>query len=224
MFKKFKELFSSESLLESAFDTTLTMLESCLEMYDASVDALRKTDSSDIKFDVNKMDVQINKYEREVRKNVLMHLTVSGVHNLVPSLVLVSIVIDVERIGDYTKNISDLAKLHSNRLSGGPFEDDVVMIEQAVSDIFPKVIEAIKEQDVDQAGSILRREQKTGKASDTIVDTIIIENGQGLSVSDAASLALYVRYLKRINAHLTNIASSIVNPFPMIGFKQKDEQ
>ena len=40
--------------------------------------------------------------------------------------------------------------------------------------------------------------------------------------SDAIVLALYFRYLKRVAAHLTNIASSIVNPFPRIGFRAKD--
>ena len=34
----------------------------------------------------------------------------------------------------------------------------------------------------------------------------------------AAAMALYVRYLKRINSHLRNIASSVVNPFDHISF------
>ena len=31
--------------------------------------------------------------------------------------------------------------------------------------------------------------------------------------------ALYTRYLKRIAAHLINIASSVFNPFERIGFR-----
>ena len=34
--------------------------------------------------------------------------------------------------------------------------------------------------------------------------------------------ALYIRFLKRISAHLMNIASSVVNPFDRIGFREKD--
>jgi hypothetical protein len=30
---------------------------------------------------------------------------------------------------------------------------------------------------------------------------------------------LYLRYLKRVSAHLKNIASSVVNPFDRIGFR-----
>ena len=41
------------------------------------------------------------------------------------------------------------------------------------------------------------------------------------SKGDAVVLALYVRYLKRIESHLNNIVSSVVNPFPRIGFGSK---
>jgi len=40
--------------------------------------------------------------------------------------------------------------------------------------------------------------------------------------NEAVSTALYVRFLKRISAHLMNIASSIVNPFDRIGFRDDD--
>ena len=37
----------------------------------------------------------------------------------------------------------------------------------------------------------------------------------------SVAAALYIRYLKRISAHLMNIASSVVNPFERIGFKSE---
>ena len=221
MFNKFKELFSSENLLDLAFNTTLTMLESDFKMYEASKKALRETDSAELPFNIKKMDRQINKYEREVRRNVLTHLTIAGTQNIVPGLVLVSIVIDVERIGDYTKNIWELATMHPQRLHAGPYEEDITYLEEVVKETFPTVIHVLKEQDVKQASSILGREEKTGKTAERVVFSLIKEQGKGLPVADAVSLALYARHLKRINAHLTNIASAIVNPFPRIGFREK---
>jgi hypothetical protein len=35
------------------------------------------------------------------------------------------------------------------------------------------------------------------------------------------SLAMYFRWLKRINSHLRNITTSVVNPFDRIGFEPK---
>ena len=50
---------------------------------------------------------------------------------------------------------------------------------------------------------------------------LVNEKIKNLSPGEYATLALYTRYLKRTSAHLTNIASSIVNPFHRIGFKPK---
>ena len=52
MFNKFKELFSSENLLDIAFNTTLTMLDFDYKMYDASRGSLRESDNAELPFDV----------------------------------------------------------------------------------------------------------------------------------------------------------------------------
>ena len=147
MFNKFKELFSSENLLDNAFRTTLTMIEFDYKMFKASYETLRESDSDVLSFDIKKTDRKINKYEREVRRNVLTHLTIAGTQNLAPGMVLVSIVIDVERIGDYTKNMAGLASLHKSRLSGGKFEKDLKAIEDNIFNSFPLVLEILKTQD-----------------------------------------------------------------------------
>ena len=40
----------------------------------------------------------------------------------------------------------------------------------------------------------------------------------GLNAGEAVALTLYLRFLKRITSHLTNIASSVVNPIERIGY------
>jgi phosphate uptake regulator len=221
MFNKFKEMFGSENLLDTAFNTTVTMLEFDHKMYDASRQTLRESDNDELPFDIRKTDRKINKYEREVRRNVLTHLTIAGTQNLVPGLVLVSIVIDVERIGDYTKNIAGIANLHKNRLKGGKFEEDLKSIEENIETHFTQTIEVLKTQKKPEARSILRDEEEIGRKSDEIVKGMILEEEPSFGTNDSVALAMYARYLKRINAHLTNIASSIVNPFPRIGFREK---
>jgi phosphate uptake regulator len=224
MFSKFKELFSSENLLDSAYTTTVTMLEFDHKMYDAAFRALRDTDSDELPFDIKKMDRKINKYEREVRRNVLTHLSVAGTANLVPGLVLVSIVIDVERLGDYTKNIVDLAKRHPRKLKGGSHEKALKEMEAVISEQFPQAIEVLKRQDNSLAREIMRAENTLGKKASGIETDMIQGRHEELAGGDAVTIALYARYLKRINAHLTNIASAIVNPFPRISFREKKKK
>jgi len=223
MFEKFKELFSSENLLNAAYNTTLTMLDFDHKMFLASSETLRLKDTAELPFNIHQTDRKINKYEREVRRNVLTHLTIAGTQNIVPGLVLVSIVIDVERIGDYTKNIAELAMKHPARLKAGPFEKELTEIEDIIRDNFPKVIQVLSKQDKELGRSIMQLENITAKKSDKIVSDIITQNNksESLSTQDAVVLALYARHLKRINGHLNNIATSIVNPFPRIGFREK---
>jgi phosphate transport system protein len=224
MFKKFKELFSSENLLDTAFDTTIKMLEFDQKMYQASRDSLRDSSTNELPFDVRQMDRKINKYEREVRRNVLTHLTIAGIANLVPGMVLVSIVVDVERIGDYTKNIVDLAKLHKAKLHGGPYEPILLRLEAQVARHFDSIIPVLRKQDKSVAREIMQAEDEFGKEAEGIVSELVQTGSPQLSVGDAVSVALYARYLKRINAHMTNIASAIVNPFPRISFREKPSE
>lgn len=221
MFKKFKELFASENLLDTAYQTTVKMLEYDFEMYDASRHSLRETGSNTLPFDIKKMDRRINKYEREVRRQVLTHLAIRGTHDLAPGLGLVSIVIDVERIGDYTKNISELASHYKARLNGGKYEDDFKKLEAVVEQSFPDTINAMKTQDVDHARAVMKSEAGTGKLADSLVFAMIAMTDKSVDAGRSVALAMYARYLKRVNAHLTNIASAIVNPFPRIGFREK---
>lgn len=221
MFDKFKELFSSESLLDEAFDTTVTMLEYDKQMFDTSKTMLREESTAEMPFDVKKMDRKINKYEREVRRKVLAHLTIAGTANLVPGLGLISIVIDVERIGDYTKNMVDLARHHAQPLKGAKWEENLKDIERVIDEHFDATIKALRDQNKSQGRKVMRAEDDTSKSCEDIVKDIITGGEKQLSARDAASLALYARYLKRINSHLTNIASAVVNPFPRISFRAK---
>nr|MBN2278620.1 hypothetical protein [candidate division Zixibacteria bacterium] len=224
MYKKFLELFGKENLLDQAIMTTIKMLETDREMFVASTESLRRHDTAKLPFDIYVKDKEINNYEREVRRNVLTHLTVAGTANIVPGLVLVSIVIDVERIGDYTKNIVELATAHPTKLHGGIFENDLRDIEGIVRERFDRIIKVISEMHTTTAKDIILDHRNISTRCDRILIEIIGEKDKTLSPGNATTLALYFRYLKRIAAHLTNIATSIVNPFPSIGFRPTPEQ
>ena len=132
MLKKFLELFHKESQLSQAFERSREMLRVDKEMFEEASRSLRERDDARLEIDIYAKDQLINAYEREVRRKVFTHLVVSGDSDLHAGLVLASVVIDIERIGDYTKNIVELALHHPQRLSCGPFEDDVKKIETTV--------------------------------------------------------------------------------------------
>ena len=62
--------------------------------------------------------------------------------------------------------------------------------------------------------------EEISEVSQSIVENVISANDHNLTASQAASIVLYSRYLKRIAAHSRNLISSIVNPFERIGYPE----
>ncbi|MBT7911526.1 MAG: hypothetical protein HN607_13485 [Verrucomicrobia bacterium] len=222
MWKELIQLFKKDNLFEQAYQEAAGMLDTDAAMYDASVEALRRSDTAEVKFDIYDADKGVNRSERGVRKKVMTHLVVSGGTNLASGLSLVSVVIDIERIGDYTKNIYDLAVHHPLRLEGGPVEENLQKVEALVSSDFKSMIEVFKDRDEDKARLIMNNyKDGLSDACEEISNSILTGTVTELNSSDATAVSLYARFLKRIASHSRNIVTSVVNPFHRIGYREK---
>jgi len=219
MFKEFFEFFRRGNLLSQAFERSRKMLEEDREMFEAAVRSLREQNDARLGVDIYAKDQLINAYEREVRRKVFSHLALTGERDLHAGLVLASVVIDIERIGDYTKNIVELALHHPTKLTCGPFEDSVRKIETAVRTMFELLIQAFPENDESKAREVMSEHWWIARRGDEIVNALIETAEPLLPCREAVTTAMYVRFLKRTSAHLMNIASSLVNPFDRIGFR-----
>ena len=221
MWSSLISVFKKDNLFQQAFNEACEMLETDGRMFKASVESLRHSDTADIAVDIKELDKQINRSERDVRKKVMTHLIVSGGTELAHGLALVSVVIDIERIGDYTKNIHDLARRHPARLKAGPLDPLLTEIETGISQVFLNTSRAFKDGDEDLARTVMGQYKEEQSANcEEIIDQVIAGE-TNLSAPDAATVALYSRYLKRIGSHSRNIATSIVNPFHRIGYQEK---
>lgn len=220
MFKEFFDLFRKESLLKQAYNRSLEMIREDREMFVEAMRSLREHDDAKIGIDIYAKDQMINAYEREVRRHVLTHLTVAQGQNAHAGLALVSVVVDIERIGDYTKNIYDLAVHHPTRLDAGEFESQLDRIETVALENFRRTAKAFKSGDVDEARSLMHDYKEDISARVREVEAKLVEGSTTLPVADAVSLALYLRFLKRISAHSRNLVSSLVNPLDRIGYEE----
>jgi phosphate transport system protein len=224
MWKQLFTIFKKSSLLDQAFIDSYDMLDITQSMFIEAKKSLREKDVNLLETEIYSKDLQVNKYEREVRRKVINHITVAGADEINSALVIVSIIIDIERIGDYTKNIVDLAKNHPAKLTGGVFDKDLVKIEKAVENTFSRVIKQLKTSDVEDAEKLINEYQWVNRICDQHVIDYIKEVDKSVSSGDAVALALYFRYIKRINSHLRNIATSLVNPFDYLGFTHRYEK
>ncbi|HJM10316.1 MAG: PhoU domain-containing protein [Candidatus Marinimicrobia bacterium] len=223
MWNQLLKLWKSDNLLVQAWDQSYEMLEIARDMCLEAMRILRESDDTVINKDIRQKDKKVNEYEQDVRRKVMTHCTVQGPNELPGGMVLVSIVIDIERIGDYAKNILDLAEVHSNRLNIPDLEEDLHQIESTTKERFKETIRILREQDEDGAKhqmSTLKKELSL--ICDTIVDRAAGGKINSITPDDCAALALYARYLKRINSHLNNMVTSVANPFEKIGFQSEE--
>ena len=222
MWKEIIGVFQKDNLYQQAFDESCEMMETSGKMYAASVESLRQSDMAEIKIDIYALDKEINKAERDVRKKIMKHLTLSGDTQLASGLALVSVVIDIERIGDYTKNIFDLARRHPERLEAGSLEPQLQEVEEHTSKVFHDTIAAFRTSDENLARRVMDDyKEEISSDCENMTDDIIGGKVADLQSPEAAAVVLYARFLKRIGSHSRNIATSIVNPFHRIGYQEK---
>ncbi|MCK4557586.1 MAG: PhoU domain-containing protein [Candidatus Aminicenantes bacterium] len=223
MFKKWLEIFKKDTLMDRAYQRSFMMLDLTREMFLKAKESLRFREDKDVDLNIRDQDLEINKYEREVRRNVFNHLVVGGKADLPSALVLVSIIVDIERIGDYTKNIVELAIDHPGKLKGGRFEKNLQRVEAAVEDNLIKTRACFETGDKKSALKLLKEYKWVNDVCDDSLIALIKEDDKDIRSGDSVALGIYFRWLKRINSHLRNITTSVVNPFDRIGYEPEEK-
>ncbi|MBW7997835.1 MAG: hypothetical protein FVQ81_14950 [Candidatus Glassbacteria bacterium] len=220
MFKALLKWFRAENLLVQAQNLVLEMLITVQELFEDSVKLLWTGEGATID-DIRERDKAINQLVREVRKKVLTHLAFSGSGGIELSLVMVNLVVYIERIGDYTKDIAYLATDYPGRIEAGEFEPQVHEFEKKLNGRLKKLIDVFSEdeEDSDLAASLTGTHKEMNLKYRQIVDLLMDEERNKLSPRDSAKLSLYLRYLRRVEGQIFNVASSEVNPFHRISFK-----
>lgn len=224
MWKEIKNLWTSDNLLKEAWDMSYEAIKLDQEMYEDAIESLWGNPTKKTQKLIYKKDKLINKYERDIRRKVITHLSVQGGMNLAPGLVLSTVIVDVERIGDYIKNIVELAEMHPEEIKADQLRDVLHNLEGGIKNLFVKVPICLEDGDENLALDLYLNTREVGKTCDEYIRRIITKEISGLEAHSAAVMVLYFRYLKRINAHLRNIVSSVINPFDRIGYEPKQSK
>ena len=211
-------LGSTEQLLDDARSDCLEMLHKTREMFVISVEALRGEVTDEVWNRLTMMDREVNRQQMEVRRKVFSHLAVARNRDLLTGLQLVSLVSDVERVGDYTKNIGELAMSSSGTLDFRGYEDGVLGAEQKILALFDRTHAAVAQNDTSAAQAVMRDYREISFFCDKSLEEILIDAPDEGVEASMLVLVLHLRYLKRVGAHLKNAASVIVNPYHRIGY------
>ena len=221
MFDKVITLWKSEDLLSQAWEESFKMMVLSNEMFNAAIKYLRRGEKIKTLKNLKKRDREINEFQKSVRKKVVTHFSISQkVEDFPSGLVLLNIVVDVERLGDYTKNILDLAIHYPDPLVSEECLDSLKEIEDDIQSRFAKTLDAIEQQDENLAKDLLKSYRKSfSSISDKIVNDSISGQQGYRDQKEAAAVTLYARYLKRVGGHLKNITTTMLNPYEEIGYR-----
>lgn len=224
MFKNIINFWKGKEFLTEAFEDFKNMLIFAHGMFDSVCKKLiRNENIPSLEDKIYGDDEKINKLQKGIRTRVIEHLTFQPTVDASVCLLLMSVVKDAERLGDYCKNLLEIIQLLDEPMDGNKYERYFKTMDKEISDLFTKAKEAFIESDEEKAASAWKYETKIAKRCDDIVEELTTSN---LSVKEAVCFTLIARYFKRFAAHLTNIATSVVLPLNQLDYfdeRRRDE-
>lgn len=191
----------------------LQMLVDGRHIFDASANALLGgTDLDVIEKDLYTTDRRINATEQAIRREIVVHGSIHGAATFPALLVLMSLVKDAERIGDYCKNILQLAQVGAPL--GSPDEvAQMILLKDRISKLIVRAQGIFKSQNETEAKDFLEETGELSKACDSAV----LEGLQSTTENRAARVLAH-RYFKRVVSHTGNIVTSVVMPLDKLDY------
>ncbi len=218
MFKEIIKAFQHKDEVKEMTVHVGEMLDAGQWMFDQACSVLmRKADWDDVHDPLYERDAQINEAERAIRERIVTHLSVGNNADLAPCLILMSVVKDAERIGDYCKNIFEVGKFFKGEFSHRSFAEPLNDIRGKIAALFEPIKQALIDHDEPTAERILQETAGLVKQCDLIVQQLLCLSDE-LPPAEAVAYALLARHYKRVEAHLSNIALSIISPVSLLDF------
>ncbi len=216
MFGEVWKFWKKETLIDKAEEEVERMLVVAKDMFKIAMAVFLDNEQS--RANLYKMDRGLNEIQMDVRRKILEHLSINPAMDITASLILITIVVDIERLGDYSKNVLDLSRDSDVKLEGGYF-DEIRALRDEIEPLFDQTRKVIKEMKKESGKEEMQKCTNIAKRCDKLLDKLLDDNYEPRK---AILATLVLRYMKRIASHLKNVASSVVNPFARLGYKPKE--
>ena len=220
MLRQIIALWKSESFMKKVLEKFGEMLDDDEYLFTHAWDVfMGQTPIEQIRQPFYDKDRAVNRLEREIRKMLAEHLSLRPRHDFSGCLILMSLVKDAERIGDYSKNIFEVGVMFQGVVNEMKYLGRLTSTQRKIADHLPQLKKAFLESDENLARKILNDYAPIKSECNRMLRDLFSEQ---LSTSEAVATALLSRYLKRINSHMSNIASGIIYPLDQIDFVRED--
>ncbi len=190
------------------------------DMFNRSTSPLKGSqDKEALHHQLIQMDSKINTLQQVIRRDIVTHISVQGTADIVPCFLLISLIKDVERIGDYCKNIFEIFK-HAPNIMEDPLVPDIIDMREKILIWFEQTKRAFDRSDRDLAKTTRQEAYILEKECDRLIWALSDDN----KGRNAVAPAMIIRFFKRIAAHLGNVCTSVVMPFDKLDYFEKPGQ
>ena len=195
------------------------MIADARHTFDLAMNAVTGGAVETVADEVRRTDRQINVTEIEIRRELLVHISVHGAADAGEMLVFMNMIKDLERIGDYNKNIFDLA-LEGVSFSGAEDLEQILGFRDELSSRIALMGEILDTRDEDRARAYIERGDQLRREFDGLVNELVHATAPALA---AVPRALLYRFLKRVAAHCANVVTAVVMPVDRLDYFDEDD-
>jgi len=224
MFKNLLQFWKGKDFLNQVLDEFTNMLNDTQNMFDSVRRKLINNEEVEgLKDTVYEIDRKVNSLERDIRKRIVEHLSINPSVDTAVCLLLMSVVKDAERLGDFCKNLFEVTELLDKPIDKKKYKELFGNIDEELSVLFKRTRDAFIQSDEQEATQTWDHERSIIKKCDEIIEKLAKSN---FSVNEAVCFTLMSRYFKRLSAHLANITTSVILPIDKLDYfdeKRKDE-
>jgi len=196
------------------------MINDARHTFDLAMNALTGGPVATVADEVRRTDRRINITEMEIRRELVVHASVHGGVDTPEVLVFMHMVKDLERIGDYNKNIFDLAD-EGVSLAEAPDLGRLLGYRDELSSRIALMGELLTTRDEDGARAYITRGDELRREFDDRINELVHSTEPAVV---AVPRALLYRFLKRVTAHSLNVVSAVVMPVDRLDYFDEDDE
>ncbi len=203
-------------LLDSIDAKLSEMLTNSMHAYDITMNCLLgDTNLETVRDDLYNTDKTINELHREVRREMIIHSAVNSRNLDIPLLLsYMTMSKDIERIGDYCKNLFEIAET-GNSFAKGDDLDTYMELKNDIGKLIVYLQSCLNLDDESKVQDLITLGSSLNNDLDEKI-TALLEDKEKIQYPVATTL--FYRYLKRIVSHIVNAATAIIMPTDQIDY------
>ena len=203
-------------LLDSIDAKLSEMLNNSMHAYDITMNCLLgDTNLETVRDDLYNTDKAINELHREVRREMIIHSAVNSRNLDIPLLLsYMTMSKDIERIGDYCKNLFEIAET-GNSFAKGDDLDTYMELKNDIGKLIVYLQSCLNLDDESKVQDLITLGSSLNNDLDEKI-TALLEDKEKIQYPVATTL--FYRYLKRIVSHIINAATAIIMPTDQIDY------